>query len=372
MTIPFQTSAGPTLGVEMELQLIDAQTGSLAPRGPELVAYCEAHPETGLSLKPELVQATIEINTGICRDVAEVERDLGAQLVRLSELGKQSGIAIASAGTHPFAPWRERRYTPTPRYQALLEKHVWTARRMQIYGLHVHVGMPDGDTAIQVINQLTQYAPLLLALSANSPFWEGDDTGLASCRTKVFENLSAAGLPFRFDDWAGYERLVEVLLSTGSIQTQREIWWDIRPHSDFGTVEVRICDAPRTLAEVCALTALVQCLAVHFARQYKEGKEARLVHAAIIRENKWRACRWGLDGELIDPMTLTPVPTRRLIEETVAEMMPLAEELGCTTYLEGVRTILKEGNGATRQRRIFAETHSLLAVVHDLEAGLAG
>lgn len=355
----------------MELQLIDAQTGALTPRGPELIAYCEEHPAIGLSLKPELVQATIEINTGICKDVAEVEQDLGGQLVKLRELTARFGVSVVSAGTHPFSLWRERRYTPTPRYQALLEKHAWTARRMQIYGLHVHVGMPSGEVAIQVINQLTQYAPLLLALSANSPYWEGDDTGLASCRTKVFENLSAAGLPFRFDDWRGYENLVEVLLSTGSIQTQREIWWDIRPHSDFGTIEVRICDAPRTLKEVCAIAALVQCLSVHFQRLYERGEELRLVHQGIIRENKWRACRWGLDGELIDPLSLKTVPTRILIEQTVAEMMPLAEALGCAAYLHTIKTILEEGNGATRQRRVYNETDSLKAVVADLEAGLA-
>jgi carboxylate-amine ligase len=371
VTIPFQSNPAPTLGVEMELQLIDAETKALTPRGPELIAYCEAHPEVGLALKPELVQATIEINTGICRDVAEVERDLGAQLVKLRDLAARFGVQIVSAGTHPFAPWRERRYTQTPRYQALLDKHVWTARRMQIYGLHVHVGMPSGEVAIQVINQMTQYAPLLLALSANSPYWEGDDTGLASCRTKVFENLSAAGLPFRFEDWAGYENLVEVLLKTGSIQTQREIWWDIRPHSDFGTIEMRICDAPRTLAEVCAIAALVQCLAVHFQRMYERGEEVRLLHPGIIRENKWRACRWGLDGELIDPLSLAPVSTRALIEQTVAELLPLAEELGCASHLQGIKTILEAGNGATRQRRVYAQTYSLKAVVADLEAGLA-
>lgn len=370
MTIPFQASAGPTLGVEMELQIVDLQTGKLVPRGPELVAFCEANPETGLVLKPELVQATIEINTGICKDVSEVESDLGRQLKLLVELARLQGIGITSAGTHPFALWKERQYTQTERYKALIEKHVWLARRMQIYGLHVHVGMPDGEVAIQVINQLTQYAPLLLALSANSPFWEGDDTGLDSCRTKVFENLSTAGLPFRFESWGAYESLVEILLKTDSIQSQRAIWWDIRPHSDFGTIEVRVCDAPRTLTEVCSLAALVQCLSVHFQRLLARGEEIRLVHSAIIRENKWRACRWGLDGGLIDPMTLEVVPTRTLIEQTVAEMLPLAEELGCLQYLQGIKTILEEGNGATRQRRIFQETQSFQAVVADLEAGL--
>ncbi|AGY56259.1 carboxylate-amine ligase [Gloeobacter kilaueensis JS1] len=355
----------------MELQLIDPETGDLAPRGPDLVAFCEAHPEVGLVVKPELVQATVEINTGICKDVAQVERDLTTQLLLLRTVAQQHGISFLSAGTHPFALWRNRRYTQSDRYRALIEKHVWTARRMQIYGLHVHVGMPDGDTAIQVINQLTQYAPLLLALSGNSPYWEGDDTGLDSCRTKVFENLSAAGLPFRFEDWAGYENLVQVLLESGSIQTQREIWWDIRPHSDFGTLEVRICDATRTLAEVLALTALVQCLAVYFQRLLAAGEEIRLLHPGIIRENKWRACRWGIDGELIDPLSLKPVPTRELIEQTVAFLQPIAVELDCANYLLGINAILEEGNGATRQRRVFEQTGSLAAVVADLEAGLA-
>ncbi len=354
----------------MELQLVDPETGALTPRGPDLISYCEAHPETGLIIKPELVQATVEINTGICKDVSEVERDLSDQLARLRTVAGAHGVGFASAGTHPFSLWRDRRYTQSPRYQALLEKHVWTGRRMQIYGLHVHVGMPTGDVAIQVINQFTQYAPLLLALSGNSPFWQGDDTGLDSCRTKVFENLSSAGLPFIFEDWAGYENLIDILLRTGSIGTQREIWWDIRPHSDFGTIEVRICDAPRTLPAVLSLAALVQCLAVYFRRLLEQGQEIRLVHAGIIRENKWRACRWGLGGELIDPLTLKVVPTRDLVAQTVEEMMPLAEELGCAAYLAGIHTMLDEGNGATRQRRIYAETGSLQAVVADLEAGL--
>ncbi|UFP94807.1 glutamate--cysteine ligase [Gloeobacter morelensis] len=371
MTIPFQSSAAPTLGVEMELQIIDPETGNLTPRGPELVAFCEEHPEVGLVVKPELVQATIEINTGICKDVAQVERDLTTQLTLLRSVCRERGVSFLSAGTHPFARWRERQYTQTPRYRALVDKHVWTARRMQIYGLHVHVGMPDGETAIQVINQITQYAPMLLALSANSPFWEGDDTGLDSCRTKVFENLSSAGLPFRFENWEGYENLIQVLLETGSIGSQREIWWDIRPHSDFGTIEVRICDATRTLAEVLALTALVQCLAVYFRRLYENGEEVRLLHPGIIRENKWRACRWGLEGELIDPLTLQGIPTRKLIEQTVGEMQPLAAELGCSAYLAGIFAMLASGNGATRQRRIHAQTRSLVAVVADLEAGLA-
>lgn len=354
----------------MELMLIDPNSHDLTSRGPELIDYCAAHPELGLSLKPELVQATVEINTDICQDVAQVQADLTDRLHKLHKVADAHQVRFASAGTHPFARWQECRYTEAPRYQALLTKHAWTGRRMQIYGQHVHVGMPSGEVAIQVINQLTQYAPLLLALSGNSPYWEGVDTGLDSCRTKIFENLSAAGLPFRFEDWQGYENLIDILLATGSIQSLREVWWDIRPHPDFGTIEVRICDAPRTLREVLALTAFVQCLAVHFQRLYEGGKEVRLAHSGIIRENKWRACRWGLDGELIDPLTLKVLPARALVEQILLEVTPLARELRCEACLADVETILKEGNGATRQRRVYAEGGSLGTVVEDLADGL--
>jgi len=345
----------------MELQLIDAGSGALANVCDTLLAEIPAG--WGSCFKPELFQSNLEVNTGICRTVAEVEQDLTEKLLLLHNLCGRHGVALVSAGTHPFSPSGEQRVTDNPRYHRLIEVLQRPARRMNIFGLHVHIGVGSGEIALGVVNRLVRYLPHLLALSASSPFWEGEDTGLASMRVKVFESLSTAGLPFYFRSWREFETIIDQLQRSRTIETIRDVWWDIRPHPDFGTVEMRVCDPPPSLTEVLALVAFIQCLVARAARQHIEGDPEIKPHAAIARENKWRAARYGLECEIIRADTLENVPATDLIAEEVASLAPLARELQCAPYLAEVAAILRAGSSSSRQRRTFEEEGDLHAVV---------
>lgn len=357
----------PTLGVEVEVQLIDQKSKDLTPGALPLIAKASRQEE--LHLKAEMTQAMVEINTEICSTVAEIGASLGSQLSRLRGLAKPEGIEIAISGTHPFQNWRERSIYPTDRYQKILEKFQWLARRLTIFGLHVHVGIPDGERAIAVINALIGYIPHLLALSVSSPFWGGQDTGLASCRVAVFESLPTGGLPYYFVNWKEFQNYFETLKSRQTIQSIKDIYWDIRPHFDFGTIEVRICDGLPTLRETLALTALIQCLVVWIDSQYQKGTRSRQIHMQrywMAPENKWQAARYGLDGYI----QVEGSSERRLIREEVSKLLevlkPVAVSLQCEKELSDVAAILKSGPGAVRQRKVFSQTQSLVSVVESL------
>lgn len=363
-TIPFHGSPAPTIGVEMELQLVDQAGGGLVNVCDTLLE--EIPSGWGGCFKQELFQSNLEVNTEICATVAEAEQDLAEKLLLLHTVCGRHRVSLVSAGTHPFSLAADQQVTDNPRYRRLLEVLQRPARRMNIFGLHVHIGVGNGEIALGVVNRLVRYLPHLLALSASSPFWEGEDTGLASMRVKVFESLSTAGIPFYFGTWHEFESIIDQLRRSHTIDTIRDVWWDIRPHPDFGTVEMRICDPPPSLTEVLALVALVQCLVARAARQHIEGEPEVKPHPAIARENKWRAARYGLECEIIRADTLENVPARALIAEEVAALAPMAETLGCTTYLAGVETISRAGSSATFQRRILAERGDLRAVVRAL------
>ena len=241
MKITFNGSPGPTLGVELELQIIDPETKNLVSGAGEIIERSrdEQH------VKPELIQSTIELNTDICQNVADVRRELSERIARLLAVCDDLGYEVACAGTHPFAAWSQQQVTPKDRYQMLMDRCQWPARRLMIFGLHVHVGVENGEKAIAVFDSLSTYLPHLLALSASSPFFDSHDTGLASCRAKIFESLPTAGLPYRLLNWAEFQRLMITLVNSKTIETIREIWWDVRPHPDFGTVEIRMCDGFR-------------------------------------------------------------------------------------------------------------------------------
>jgi len=360
-TIPFHGSPAPTIGVEMELQLVDREGGELVNVCDTLLG--EIPSGWGCCFKPELFQSNLEVNTGICTTVAEAEQDLAEKLLLLNTVCGRHGVALVSAGTHPFSLSADQQVTDDPRYRRLIDVLQRPARRMNIFGLHVHIGVGSGEVALGVVNRLVRYLPHLLALSASSPFWEGEDTGLASMRVKVFESLSTAGLPFYFHSWREFETIIDQLQRSRTIESIRDVWWDIRPHPDFGTVEMRVCDPPPSLTEVLALVAFVQCLVARAARQHIEGEPEVKPHAAIARENKWRAARYGLECEIIRADTLENVPARELIAEEVTALAPMAEALGCTPYLAGVEAILRAGSSSTCQRRIFEETGDLHAVV---------
>ncbi len=362
MKIIFNGSPGPTLGAELELQIIDPETKNLVSGAPRIIERSQDQ----MHVKPELIQSTVELNTDVCENVAEVRRELSERIRRLLAVCDELGYEVASAGTHPFAEWSEQQVTPKERYEMLMDRCQWPARRLMIFGLHVHVGVQSGEKAVAVFNSLSGYLPHLLALSASSPFFDTLDTGLASCRVKIFESLPTAGLPYRLLNWAEFQRLMLTLVNSKTIETIREIWWDVRPHPDFGTVEVRICDGLPTLDEVIAMTALIQSLVVWLGDKYDEGTYLPLQRYWIVRENKWRAARWSTEAEIIVDEDGRLEPLSESIERLVEQVTPVAQRLGCAKELAGVRTMLKNGPSYWRQRRLYEETGSFKTVMESL------
>ena len=360
--IAFNGSPRPTLGVELELQILDPETMNLTSGSVDIIDRVGDHPK----IKQELTQSTVEVITGICDDVAHARRDLSETLTTLYEVGDDLGYAFALAGTHPFGQWRDQKIYPNERYNHLVERIQWPARRLMIYGLHVHVGISSGEKAIAMSNALTTYIPHLLALSASSPFTDFEDTGMASVRSKIFEGMPTAGLPFRLANYGEFQAFMNTLIHARAIESIREIWWDIRPHPDFGTLEIRVCDVPSTLTEVCAITALIQSLIVCLGEAYDDGNYVNLLRAWIVRENKWRAARHGLDADIITDNKGGHAPLRDEIHRLVDKVAPFAERLGCRDELGDVIGMLERGASYERQRRVHERTDSLEAVVRSL------
>ena len=364
MNIEFHASPSTSLGVEMELELVDADSMALANVATELLGAIGAghvdgeHPKA----KHELLECTVEVITGVCATVGEARRDLAATLSELQPLADQRGLALLCSGTHPFSNWAEQTISPDPRYHRLVDEVQWPARRLQIFGIHVHVGVRSAEKAIAIANALTTYIPHFLAISASSPYWHGQDTGLASVRSKVFESLPTAGLPYQFADWAEFESFMTTLISARSITSIREVWWDIRPHPDFGTVELRICDGLPTLAEVAAVAALSQCLVEWLNARLDAGEPLPGRRGWIIRENKWRAARHGVDAQIIVDEQGTLVGLDAAIDDLVTELAPVADRLGCAAELEAVRAVAARPS-YRRQREVVAGGGTLVDVV---------
>ena len=365
--IPFTPSPRPTLGVEVELQILDPQTHHLKQGSVDLLDRLgRDHPR----IKQELTQSTVEVVTGICDTVQGAVEDLAASIRELYTLGDELGMTFASAGTHPFGQWRDQKIFPNDRYESLVERIQWPARRLLIYGLHVHVGVSSGEKAIAVSNALASYLPHLLALSASSPYVDFEDTGLASTRSKIFEGMPTAGLPYRLANYGEFQKFMNTLVRAQAIQTIREIWWDIRPHPSFGTLEIRICDAPSTMPELAALVAMVQCLVVALGDRYEQGAPLDLLKPWILRENKWRACRHGLDADIICDDDGDHGPLRQQLPDLAARLEPVAERLGCLAELRGIHRILEHGASYERQRATMAQARRLPDVVARLAAEL--
>jgi carboxylate-amine ligase len=350
--IPFNASPRPTLGVEVELQIVDPVSGALRQGSVDVLDRLGDHPR----IKQELTQSTIEVITGICETADEAVRDLAGSMRELYALGDELGLAFSSAGTHPFGQWRDQKVFPNERYSKLVDRIQWPARRLLIWGLHVHVGVSSGEKAIAVSNALTTYLPHLLALSASSPFVDFEDTGLASARSKIFEGMPTAGLPYQLANYGEFQHFMNTLVRAGAIETIREIWWDIRPHPGFGTLEIRICDAPSTLEEIGALTALVQCLVVMLSECYDDGAPAIVLQPWILRENKWRAARHGLDAEVIVDNDGNRGPLRQLLPALVERLTPFAERLGCARELAHVLAMLAPGSASYERQRVCLDT----------------
>jgi carboxylate-amine ligase len=372
MPIHFASSSGPSLGVEMELTLIDPQSRELVKGAHELlIEMGEGHPDgVHPKAKAELLQSTVEIITGICQNVAEARADLTASLEELTTYTDRRGLLLMCAGSHPFSNPVHQEITPNDRYRRLVDEMQWPARQMQIFGIHVHVGVRSGEKAIAMVNALSTYIPHFLALSASSPYWMGYDTGLASCRSKVFEGLPTAGPPWQLTGWAQFERFMDTLIAARTIATIREVWWDIRPHPGFGTVELRICDGLTNLREVAVMAALSQCLVHRFDRLIDRGYTLPVPKAWVVRENKWRAARYGIDASIIVDDEGTTVPLRDALVELVEELTPIARRLGCVPELHDTMQILDWGPSYIRQRAVVEDGGSLTDVVDSLVAEL--
>lgn len=377
MTIEFTHNPRPTVGIEMELHVVDRLTGELVAASRQLLEELGAahpggeHPKA----KHELFQSTIEIITGVCESPAEAGADLRETLAELRDAAARRDLTLMSSGTHPFGLAREQLVSPDPRYRELIESMQWPARRLLICGLHVHVGVRDGARAITIINELRRHLPLFLALSSSSPYFEGDDSGLASTRSKVFESLPTAGLPPQLADWSDFEEFMSTLLESECINSIREVWWDLRPHPDFGTIEFRMCDAAPTVRESVALAGLAQTLVAWCDELADTGSLPVPAREWTVRENRWLAARFGIDAELIVEHPDTGHPERRPIRELVAELIeqlgPTATRLGTTDQLDDVSSILEVGTGASRQRAVVEAGGTLVDVVHLLVESLA-
>jgi len=365
--IPFHSSPTSSLGVEWELQLVDRETRQLTSGATEILAELSddgsgQHP----TAKHELLQSTIEVITGVCATVPEAMADLGRTIAQVTALAEPRGLGLMCSGTHPLTDWQSQQISSDPRYTKLIEDMQWLARRLQIFGVHVHVGVRSPDKAIAMVNALSAYIPHFLALSASSPYWVGGDTGLASARSKVFEGLPTAGLPHQLKDWAQFEEYMETLIKTGTIDSIKEVWWDVRPHPTYGTVELRICDGLPTIAEVGMVAALSQCLVDTFDREIDRGYTLPTPRRWVVQENKWRAARYGLDADIIVGQDDVQ-PLREALRELVQDMRPAADRLGCSAELDTVETVLELGASYQRQRAVAsASAGDMTAVVDSL------
>ena len=364
MPLRFQENARPTIGVEVEMQLINPVTLQLTPGIEDLK---RATPDAiEQSVKPELMQSYVEVNTGICTDTADVRRDLGAKMHALCESAHAAGLRVAWAGTHPISRWDTQQVTDDDRYRRIIDDLQYVARRLVTFGVHVHIGMPDGEAAVAVMNDIARYLPHLLALSANSPFWYGRPSGLQSARIKALEALPRGGMPPELSGWSEFCSLYDTLRAAGGIESVKELWWDMRPHPDFGTLEVRIFDTPLTFDEVISMAALVQALVVRAERNRKDGVRPPRVHPTLIAQNKWWATRYGLDAEFGVDVSGGRMPAREAIARLVEKVEPIAAELGSSEDLARIHATLARGSGASLQLEVYERTGSAAAVVEYL------
>jgi carboxylate-amine ligase len=361
-------SPGPTLGIEWELQLIDSGSKLLRQDAREVISELVGAGEGGVAARIhyELMQSTVEIVTGICSTVSEAKRDLAATIAQLQRITDMRGTMLTCAGTHPLSDWRDAKMVPIQRYAELVEQMQWLARRIQTFGVHVHVGLRDGSRAIPIVNALAVYLPHFLALTASSPFWGGHDTGLASSRAVIFGGLPTAGPPHLLADWSEFEEYMDTLLRAGTIRSIKEVWWDVRPHPDFGTVEIRMFDGVPTLHEVGMVGALSQSLVQLFDSQLDRGYTLPRRPAWVVHDNKWRATRYGLDAIVITDASGSTAPLRDELYELVAELRPVADRLGCAAELEVVSEVLDCGASYERQRAVLATCGGLTEVVDAL------
>ncbi|HEX8647211.1 MAG TPA: carboxylate-amine ligase [Thermoleophilaceae bacterium] len=362
------TGPSYTLGIEEELMIVNSETLELQNA---IETMLEAMPQAEGQVKPELMESVCEIATSPCKNT----REAGAQLRDLRRLTQrtagENGLAIGAAGTHPFAMWEDQRIVARPRYRDLVAALRFVARQELIFGVHVHVGVDDPDKAIHIANGMRVHVPLLLALSANSPFWRADPTGLLSTRTPIFRAFPRVGIPPRYDDFEDYSRRVGFMVESGAIEDYTYLWYDVRPHPNFGTVEIRVMDAQTRLEHTLALAALVQALVKELSEHFDSGQELSSYPYEMLDENKWLAARHGLDGELVDLPSKDRVSTKELVRRVLDRVRGHAEELGSADDLAGIDDLLQRGNGASRQVVVYEANHDLREVMGEIVAATA-
>lgn len=365
MRIDFRGSPEPTLGVEWELALVDRRSRDLRNDASHLFARAKPRLADPDRLHKELLKNTVELVTGVCRTVDEAMTDLRTTLGAAVAAGDELDIDLYGAGTHPFASWTGQQLTEGHRYEELINRTQWWGRQMLIWGVHVHVGLPERERVMPVLSALLNYYPHLQALSASSPVWAGVDTGYASNRALMFQQLPTAGLPFQFDTWEQFESFAQDQLTTGVIDVLSEIRWDIRPAPHLGTLENRVCDGVSSIDDLAALVALVHCLVVDLDTRLAAGETLPTMPPWHVQENKWRAARYGLDAIII----LDADSHERLITEDLADLLvrlePVAERLGCSAELASVADIPRRGASYQRQREVVARTGGDLVAVVD-------
>jgi carboxylate-amine ligase len=353
-----------TLGIEEEFQIVDPQTRELRSHVSEILE--EGKMLLGERVKPEMIQSMIEVGTGICKDIQEARTDITNLRSILSNLVRKQGLEIVAAGTHPFSHWQDQKIFENSRYELLVEENQMIARSLLTFGLHVHVGVADPERAIHIMNAVRYMLPHVLALTTSSPFWLGVHTGLKSYRSEVFARFPRTGIPDHFESYSSFQRYVTLLIETGCIDDGKKIYWDVRPHPYFPTLEFRICDIPTRVDDTIAIAALFQALVAKVNKLLDQNLTFRLHHRMLIEENKWRAVRYGLDGKMIDFGKRTEVPVRDLIHELLEFVDDVVDDLRSRAEIRHIRTILERGTSADEQLRIWRETGDIKAVVDGL------
>lgn len=350
-----------TIGIEEELQIIDPETRQLRSHMHQIVEGSKTMLRE--QVKAEMHQSVVEVGTNVCRNVKEARNEVVFLRKMVAELAAKQGLRIAASGTHPFSLWQEQLITDNPRYHEIVNEMQDAARSNLVFGLHVHIGIDNREQGIKLMNSARYFLPHLFVLSTNSPFWEGRNTGFKSFRVKVFDKFPRTGIPDFFSSAAEYDRYIDLLIKTNCIDNGRKVWYDLRVHPIYNTIEFRICDVPMRVEETIALAALMQAIVAKLLKLMEQNLDFRQYGRALIMENKWRAARYGIEGKLIDFGKEAEVPVPDLTLELLNFVDDVVDELQSREELEYIKTILKEGTGADRQLTAYRETSDFTKVV---------
>jgi carboxylate-amine ligase len=353
-----------TLGIEEEFQIVDPESRELRSHVSQFLE--EGKMILGEQIKPEMIQSMIEVGTGVCNNIQEARTDISNLRGVIASLAEKNGLKIVAASTHPISRWQDQKIFDDERYELLVQELQTVARSLLIFGLHVHVGIPDRERQIHIMNASRYFLPHILALTTSSPFWMGHNTGLKSYRSEIFKQFPRTDIPDHFDSYPGFQRYVDLLVKTGCINDGKKIWWDCRPHPVFPTLEFRICDIPTRVDDTIAIAGLFQAIVAKLTKLIEKNLGFRLYRRMLIQENKWRAVRWGLEGKMIDFGKQKEVPTRDLVLELLEFVDDVLDDLGSRKEVEHIHTILERGTSAEEQLRVYSETNDLKAVVDRL------